>query len=378
MTNIAKLRSQSVFFIEESVPGVIAYPTVTDFKILALDLVKMDQETPKIKSPEITGDTRDVIGLCNGLTPAGSWSVGVLSRPIAPGLEPQESPLMAAAFGELVAVAGQYVDYKLNVSKKTYTLWRSSGHTVYYATGCTCNSYTESLGSECELRLMFEGNFMRMGWAGTTSVSTITGSTITVGESDRFSVGSKIELEDVAGQIDNNGGAGWIIVSKTGSSVDVSGAPTGITAVKIRGFLPTGLESGAPLPARPAEVTVGLYVAKVRTLSVTFTDNIGYVEDELSSSGYPSAYFEGQREVSGSMTLYFREDDTDFFEWAKTNVGKIIKIDMKGPTGHSRVTTLADTRFTNVVLNNDDPALGIQINFMATGTVAEDSIIVRY
>jgi hypothetical protein len=378
MSDIAQLRSQVAYMVEESVKGVITYPTTSTPKILSVDLVQMDQEHPKTSSPEIIGDTRDIINLCNAISPAGSWSAQTLSRPVGAGVAPHEAALMTAAFGSETINAGVDVDYELLVDKKSYTLWRRSGHTVYFATGATCNTYTESLGDNCELRLTFEGQFMRMGWAGTSTITGVASDVITVEDPDRYTVGAKVELVDDGGNIEDNTGSGYIITDKTGNDITVSPTPPVATYITLQGFLPNGTEAGTALPARPATVTVGTYTAKVRTLSITFTDNVGYIEDEITGLGYPESFTAGQRDVSFSMSLYFRENDTDFHEWAKENTAKQIVVDMGAATGVNRKTTMLDCRFSNVSITNDDPSLGVQVEGMAKGSVTEDSISVKY
>lgn len=375
---IGKLRTQVAYLVPETVPGVVAYPTASTVKILALDLVQMDQEHPKQMSPEIVGDTRDVIALCNSISPAGSWSAQVLSRPVGAGVVPHERELMFAAFGKETIGASTDVAYELAVTKQSYTVWRKSDHTVYFAKGATCNQYTEELGNECELRLSFEGNFMQMGWAGTSEVTSISSAVITVTDPDRYTVGAKVALITDSGVIEDNTGVGYIITDITGNDISVDTAPPAATYVTLYGWVPDGTETGIPLPSRPATVTVGSYTAKIRDLSITFTDNIGYIEDEITGLGYPTSYAEGQREVSGNMTMYFRETDTDFHKWAEQNTGKVLTIDMGGAAGSNRVTELLDVRFNTVSVTNDDPSLGISVEFMAKGTTGEDSISVTY
>lgn len=381
-----KLRIHSAFLIPETTPGVLVYPTASSVKLIPVGLCQFNQETPKTFTPEMSGDNRDHISICSGKAKPGTWSITVTARPGGSGT-PQESPLMTAAFGNESNAAG-VTTYSLTSSKQSYSLWLRTDQTVFFATGATVSEYTESLGNECELRLTFSGSFFKLGWVSTATMLGYNNSNtidITDGvnplEGGTYSIGGKVKLYDAdTDTYDDNSGDGYIITSINNTGFEVTPiVPASPTFEKVVPFFPDGTaEVGSPIPSKVGSVTIGTYNAKFRELNITVNDNIVVPEDEITGDDYPTQFTEGQREVSGSLTMYFRNYDTKFHFWAKDNTPKTMTITLNHPDSTVRQTTLVDVRITNVTVNDDDPLLGVNIEFVGKGTDANNSISVEY
>lgn len=376
-----RLRVHSAFLVPETTPGVLTYPDSNSVKLIPTDLVQFSQETPKTFIPEMTGDNRDYVSICSPKIKPGSWSITTTSRPGGTGT-PQEAPLMKAAFGNEINTVAGITQYSPTSSKQSYSLWLRTDETVFFATGATVSEYTESLGDECELRLTFSGQFFKLGWVPTAEVQSITGTSVTLLTMDGrvYSVGGKVKLYDAAsGNYDDNAGNGFIITGNSISNVILDAPPTLGYDNKVVPFFPEGAaEVGSAIPSKTGSIEIGNYDAMFRNLNLTMNDNIVVPEDEITGDDYPTSFIEGQREVSGSLTMYFRTYDTQFYYWALSNEPKTMSIVLDHPDTTRRKTDLIDVRITNVTINNDDPMLGINIEFVGKGTDSNNSIIVTY
>ena len=382
---IGVLREQELFVVSESVAGVLTYPTASDY-VVASDFVTMTQEEQYEESPKIY-NSRDITDMCQNQTPPGSWSLQVALQPSgAAGTAPAEGELMRAALGKVTTVASTSVTYEQTISKPSYSLWFRKGHTVFHASGATVSDMKLMFDMSCYVKTDFSGQFMKMGWAGSSQLASAftSGTTVTVDDAKSYTVGSKIYFENAAGTVtEDNSGSGYTVTAINTSTNVVTFTPSASTAFAvddwIKGFLPTGTEVGSgPIQARKGVVKIDTVSVRTRSFELNMSDAVKYIDDERTTSGYPESYVEGQRTVTGSMDLYFRNTDLKYFYDARNKDYKHVVLEIGDTAGSIIKFDMPRTLLKMPSVENADPTLAIKTDVSAIGTSGEDSLSIEY
>jgi hypothetical protein len=385
-TGIGIARDQSIFVKKETVQGTLVYPTATDY-IVAADIVTLNQKEKFENSPKVY-NSRDVTDVCQNMPSPGDWMIPVLLQPSGVlGTAPAEDELMEATFGKKTVNAGVSVVYSQTIEKPSYSIWVKKGHTVFYASGATVNDLKLVFDNSCYVKAEFSGQFMKMGWAGSSQLAatfTAAGTTVTVDDAKSYTVGSKIYFVNAAGTTTaDNSGTGFTVtaVNTTTNVVTFTPAcPTGFAIDDwIKGFLPAGTEVGAgPSAAKKGIVKIDNVDTRTRSFEITMSDNIKYLDDERTTSGFPESFVEGKRSVSGVISLYFRNTDLKYFHDARNKTYKAFKLVIGDTAGSIIEFSALRTMMEMPEIENADPTLGIKTNIMAIGTSGEDSFSVTY
>lgn len=384
-SGIGIARQQSFFMKKETVQGTLVYPVAGDY-IVAADFITMNQKENYEDSPKIY-NSRDVTDVCMNQTPAGEWSISVLLQPSGvAGTAPAENALMEAAFGKATTVGGTSVTYEQSIEKPSYSIWLKKGHTVYHASGATVNDLKLMFDSSCYVKGEFSGQFMKMGWAGSSQLATAftSGTSVTVDDARLYTVGSKIYFENAAGTVKNdNTGAGYTVTGINTSTNVVTFTPSASTAFAvddwIKGFVPDGTEVGTgPIQAKKGIVKIDTVSTRTRSFELTMTDNIKYLEDERTTSGYSESFVEGQRNVTGSLSIYFRNTDLKYYYESRNKDYKNFQLAI-GDTAGSIITFSAlRTLIEMPEVETVDATLGLKCAIRCIGTSGEDSLSVQY
>ncbi len=372
---IARAREQVVFAVAETTRGTLVAPAASDLVVVA-GYAKLGQQPSYTDSPEIV-DSRDIIADFQDRTPAGTWSFPIIIRPSGSlGVEPNGSVLYESLLGTRTVNAGASVVYSPAIEKPSFSLWVKKSHSVMHASGCTVGKATLRTGAKGGLTLELSGGFMQMGWAGedTLAADAAQGATdITVGDARKYTVGAMVQLEG-----DDNGGSGYQVtaVNTTTNVVTLASglAVGGSAGDAVSGWLPTGSQTSNPLENRKSSAEIAGSSLPIKSMEVTITDDVQYLEDEISTDDYPTEYVESTRQVGGSLEVYFRQDDLVYFQAGRSGTEQAVAL-VCGDTAGSRVRVeMPRARLAVPDIQEADPTVALQMPLKALGTDGEDSI----
>lgn len=384
MANEALLRRQKVVAVRETVPGELAFPATdgTATEIVATDLVTLNQDAPLIDIPEIR-NSRDVINRIVGRRVPGSFTIPVLLRPPGTaGTAPQDDVLWESLLGNKTVNPGVSVVYSQNINKPSFSLWVKIDHTVFFAKGCVAESMSPTVDPVGGIALEWAGRYMLSGWCGQSEVSTAAASgatTVVVADAKRFSSGARIHNATIA---DTNGGAGYEVtfVDTATNTLTIS---TGIANIggwsigdSIEPYFPETTMVGSPAEGRKFRINFGDELNKpLNNISLTIGDPVVFVE-ELTE--YPEGYIEDQRDINGTVTVYFRKENARYLYDAYEGTNVNVEIYNDAPVGHRFKFTMPRTSISVPQITANAPAVMLDIGIKALGTAGEDSLTVTF
>ena len=383
---IAIARQQVIFVKKETTAGTLVFPAGTDV-VVAAGFGSMVQQPSFSDSDEIV-NSRDIINRFQDKYPAGDWSFPVYARPSGTaGTAPSESVLMESLMGTKTVNANTSVVYTLATAKPSFSVWMKKGHTVFFASGATVGALKSSLETKGGHKLEFSGQFMGMGWAGTDTLDTaalISATSVVVHDARKYSVNARVEFVKGVNAY-NNTGAGYAVTAVVIGTNTLTISP-GLEAALddesiIRGYLPTASAVGTPLENRKGSAKIATITTPLQSMSFDVADAPKYLDDEITTSNYPTAYVEAKRTVSGSMSIYFRENDLKYFYngYNATAAGNVALQMIVGTAAGSIVTYGMPTSSLSVPATKDaDPTVALDIPFQCLGSTGEDSYSITY
>lgn len=386
-SNIAIARKQTIMLVAETTRGTLAFPATDGSAVvtIASGHGTMNQNPNFTNSDEIR-NSRDVLDRFVDARPAGSWSFPTYMRPSGTaGNVPQDDVLYEALFGEKTVSAGTSVVYSQALVKPTFSMWLRKGHTVWFAKGCTATQLGLNGTNTGGVVQNWQGGLMWMGWCGTDAVATAavqTDTAIVVDDAKKFSVGARIYNSTAD---DDNAGAGYEI-----TDVDVSTNTltigTGVADASgwsaddvIEPFLPSSAEVGEPLANRLTTVDFGTDTGKkVQTADLTMNDPVQYIEDEVSTDGYPTDYLETERDYSGTVNLYYRKADAKYFYDGFNDTELDMSVNFGDTAGKQAELNWPQTSIEVPQVSTNAPAVNLGIGVMALGSSGEDSATLTF
>lgn len=402
---IYRAREQAIFAVPEAVIGTLTYPaanqTTTNQGVVGAGYAEINQNPNFTDSPEII-NSRDVINRFQDITPAGTWSVPMLVRPSGvAGTIPQGASMMKAIFGVEDIVGGTSVTYSQKLIKPSFSLFMRKGESVFFSQGGTASGFTLDLTSSGAPTLNMNGGFMQMGWAGATELDAAaliaaTSVVLAAGEGNKFTVGAMVYNETLGEPVayDPAFAAGDVhkVTAVTGDTLTITPELSAAWSIAdtISGYLPEVVNVGSPLESKDTQfglfeatldgatpsvpVVAGSDDIRFQTLNLNATDPVQYVEDEVGQGGFPTDYLEDTRDISGSISLYFRRDDIRYFAdgYAGIENGVIIQI---GDVAGDKVTIIMPRCTMEIpTISTNEPAVNLSVNFKALGGDGEDSL----
>jgi hypothetical protein len=342
MSDYQSTFQQVAFFAQETTAGTLKVPSAGDAVPISAGFT-MSQPTEVTASEEVL-DTFSVLSRVKGRFKAGKFKGSIMLMPSGTkGTAPAEQPVMKGLLGKETVVANTSVTYAPYTTLPTFSIWNKVGNSVFFASGATINSGKISVGAKPEAMIEVEGGFMQLGWVGTDTLDgSVVGSVIPVSNPKLFCVGGLVQLQCAVGGKKDNAGAGFPIVSVNIASgtVTVTGTPgAGLTGDTIEPFLPTATYTSNSTPTSPCTVLLGGVSAKIRNAELEIKNNIAYLEDEITSSGFPETFSQGKREVVVSTGLYFRSVDLATLYDAKFLTEKTFS--MAIGSGNGKVVTIS-------------------------------------
>lgn len=381
---IAKAREQKIFVMKETTRGTLVAPTDTGLIIAAGYVTKGQQ--PSYTDSEEVQDTLDIMDQFIDRLPAGTLSIPVYLRPSGTaGTAPQEDVLLESVFGLKTINAGVSVVYSPAKTKCSFSIWAKKGHAVFWLAGCVSESIKTGLKTTGAAKAEIPGKFMRMGWAGTCETQAVLAAadtSIEVANAKKYTVGSFVEFE-VSGVVKNNTDAGYEItaVNATTNIITFTGDPAEeeiASGSVVRGWLPDGTEVGSPVENMKGSAEIDGSGFSVNTMEVSVGSPVKMLDDEITASGYIEDYSEMRRDISYDLSIYFRENDLQYYHDGLNSVEKTLKM-IIGDTEGSIIEIYSQRTIPKVPsLAESDPTIALQCSARALGTSGEDSISMTY
>lgn len=381
-TTIGISRQQRIFLVKESTRGTLEFPATdgSATETIASGDGVMNQNPNFTNSNEIR-NTRDILDRFVDARPAGSWNFPTYMRPSgSAGTEPQDDVLYECFFGTKTVNASTSVVYSQALTKPSFSMWLKKGHTVFFAKGCTVSQLSPNVTNTGGVNQEWSGGLMWMGWCAPDSMASSAAqsdTSITVNEAKKISVGARIYNSTTD---DDNSGSGYEV-----TAVDVSTNTltlgTGISdsggwssSDVISPYLPSGTEVGTALANRTTTVDIGTDTDKtIQSLDLTLSDPVQYIEDEISTEGYPTDYLETERDYSGTLNLYFRKAEAKYFYDGFNDTELDVSINYGDTAGKQAELNLPQTSIQVPQISISAPAVNLAIGLMALGSSGEDS-----
>jgi hypothetical protein len=271
-----------------------------------------------------------------------------------------------------------------NTANPSFTLWIKKDHTLFIGIGSTINTAKFDIKGSDVGSINWDGEFMQMLIAGTSSIpngvvasalGTVSAVSVDATHGDMYDVGAVIEFVKADGTRVNNTGAGYAITAINADTLSISPelAEDLASGTQVTGYIP--YSDGATkheeiLTSVPIHGKRGLMKIRPRTFaaleggtvadiasststiivteaSITLNNNIKYSTDEKNDSFYAKDFFVSEfRNVEGTLTLYFRQNDAKRFKDALLQN----KFELFVPCGDCTLTNVASS--TNVTVAN--------------------------
>ncbi len=146
----------------------------------------------------------------------------------------------------------------------------------------------------------------------------------------------------------------------------------------VRGWLPTGTEVGDPVENRAGVAKLDGSAFPIQTMDCSIADAPKFLDDEISDSDYITDYAETERSVSGTVSIYFRQDDVHYFYDGINNASVALSM-VIGSTAGSIITIAMPTCSMSVPeVADQDPTVALSMPYQALGSSGEDSISIVY
>ena len=251
------------------------------------------------------------------------------------------------------------VTYPLGTTLPTFNLYIKKDHTVFVGLGCTVNSLKASVKGSDVGTLTFDGEFMKMLYAGTTETTALAlsgASDIVVSDSSAYNM---VPMASGASQVDK--GAYIKIgtfttayqitaINHTTNTLTVEPILEGDVAsgLAVTGWLPPNaggtawVEKGDPMHGKLGMTAIDAAGAATPAnnfptldIELTLTNNVKYSVDEKDGSMYAQDFFTSEfRDVMGNVSIYFRTQDIKYWKMALDQIEKSLKIPIGNVAGH--------------------------------------------
>ncbi len=303
-----------------------------------------------------------------GITQAGSTAATLLNCTRGYG------SAAATAHLDNANVSLSSVFYKQAITAPSLTIWVETDHFIQALTGATVNRAVFGVTNEGALKVTLTGQGMNMYWAGTSPLAASAGTAatqITVDDGKLFKAGMVIYNKT---QSLTNAGSGWTINTVSTNTLSLSAAcgQTWATDDEVAGYLPTGTAIGDPIENRYTTVKVNGVESRLKSMELTLDLPKKYIEDEIGAE-YPEDYIEDRRNISSTMSLYFRKTDAKYFKDGYDGSEVPVHIRFGNDDGYTMEMYLKRCILEVPAINFAPPAVELTIPFKALGTVGEDS-----
>lgn len=115
-----------------------------------------------------------------------------------------------------------------------------------------------------------------------------------------------------------------------------------------------------------------------QSISINYSDQVKMLDDEMTTTGYPSDYVESDRGVSGTITTYFRQDDVAQFVDGLAGSDKAVVITFGDTAGSKLEVSMPKCKMQVPKVSTNAPTVNLNVDYTALGTNGEDSIALTF
>ena len=384
MTNsIALAREQEIFAILEDTAGTLKKPVATSY-VIGTSRPDTKQQPSFSNSKEIN-DSRDVIARFQDRFGAGDFKLSMYPRPSgSAGTAPMASDVWEAFYGTKTVNGGTSVVYSQANERKTLSVWAKKDHTLFWCRGVKLEKLEMELLTEGAVEAIFSGRFFELGWLGTDDVAAtepLAETTILVTDAKKYIISGTtqclVEFELSDGTVYDNSSSGYAVTAVDYGANTITINP-GLEAEVasgsiVRGFLPTGTVSGAPIEARNCVANLASSNVPVSKFEYEINDPANILEKEITTTDFPESAVDSTREITGMLGLYWRRDDLAYYYDGRDGNEKDLKM-VCGETAGSILTINTPQTVLEIPEDTDeDDTLMLEIPFAAIGSSGNDS-----
>jgi len=362
---------EKFFVVPETAFGEIAGPgnsLATGMKILTSEfsgdrerLFRDDKNYTRSQIQRILGRWEGTWRMQKYLIPHGN-----------PGYSPDDNRLLRAAFGQVNSTGEVQVGYFLTKEIDfSHTLWRGTEEYAEAAVGAIVNEVEFRIDGRNFATVEYRGLAKRLVHTGVSTLSQVETSgvtTIHVVTPDSFSVGSFITI----GTSDNNG-QGYEVtnVNSTDGTLTISPALDSVqdSGAKVKPFWPIIETHGSPIPGTLGTLMMGTNLIKVRTGTVTLTQNIALLNDEYGTDSASAILNNALRNVNFSFDLVHRTTYDFLFGMSLYGKSYDMKLQIGTETGRTVEIHLPNAEF-------DRPSVDIPEKDVITNTLSGTGLMI--
>lgn len=391
LNTIAIGKAQACFTAKETTKGdILAFSSVNANTVgffLTAGEGSINQELETLDDKQLRNG-RSKKTMIKGRFNPGKFSFPTYIKPLVPASATdypnftEVHHLLEAATGATpVITPATDVKFALGNTLPTFNLFIKKDHTLFIGLGCTVNSLKIDIKGSDVGMFNWEGEFMKMIYAGTSEITASAAASATqivvedatkynvVPMSDSTTKGAyiKIGAQTDVYQI--------TAVDYTTNTLTIS--PALVTAVDTLGgaaatvvpYLPIDTtttawtEKGTPIHGKLGQVKMAAAGSAVDAgsgfplldCSITLTNNVKYSVDEKDGSMYAQDFFTSDfRTVEGTATLYFRTNDLKYWKMALAQDQKSMTIPIGDVAGSKFVIHLPHIEFKSPTVSGEN------------------------
>ena len=387
MSEIAKKIEQLVFITPEITVGTFVMPSSAD--CLPLTGAISANQTPSYSdSPEMTSTRGLASRFQDGLT-AGELSLSCLMNVNAAGTPPRGGVLLTSLMGAENVNAAVDVQYSQAAKKPSFSIAYRKGHATYYVSGAVTTELKLSMGDKKGAAdFKFTGKFLKQITLGDDTVATISPAVqavVSVTDASRFMVGGYVQNKAclaASGLADTNTDLGYKIIALDTVNNQITLADNlaydWAVSEEVVGYLPAKSSGGTPLRKKDASLLLGGVEGVPTNFDLSISESVVVIEDEMTSSPYPTEYVEDSRKISGSYKVYFRKDQSASLIADNDGLERELKLTL-GPVGANQmVITLPRVPQETAKVEESGPTLVLANSYSALETVGDDSANLKF
>jgi len=386
-TTIAFGRNTKVFAKKETTPGTLVIPATGD--MIVVNSGEIQVPNPTFVDDKGVRGSRSDFNRYTANIPGAPFKLQRYVRPSgATGTAPEADCVYESAHGLKTVVGGTSVTYSPLDTQPSFSLYIKKDHTVYVAAGCVIDKYVLKKDNKDLLEVSDDGKGFNVLWTGTGSFGIAIGTTPAPGtqeewlvdDTKKWCVGSHIICDTEQMQVV---GTDWQS-SATATKIKVARGYNGSTVAThlinavILPYLPTGTETGAPLAARVGTMTIAASSIPFLDIDFNYANAISQNEEEVTGTITPTDYFEGDRTVTGTMSIYFRKTDLKWFADAILQTRKAVVLNFGSIAGKMVQITLASCEFDMPTYAGDKDVMKLSVKYKAFAVSGNDEATVKF
>ncbi|OHD80484.1 MAG: hypothetical protein A3J97_10685 [Spirochaetes bacterium RIFOXYC1_FULL_54_7] len=334
--DIQRTKEIEAFVFKEATKGTLALASFAGSTAIRLSAVPQFNQQPGFTESTEIVNSRSRADRFNDAFPAGSCSLKHYAR-IGDDktADPEHNVLYEAALGAKTANDGDKTLYSLAVAKPSVQLLIKESDMVFALVGAVVDKLSAGLQKKGAIEFTHDIRFMRSYRCGKVDFAagmTYTAGTLTIvlptapgDDYKKYAAGMRIKIWDAsASAYMTDGTNAYFTIASVDSATNsivitviVDGGWTPATGDRIDPWYPTAsLPTTRILEMRSGKVyktTAGGTATPIRSCDFSLADNVQMLEEEITDSGYPEDYVEGQRVVDAKVSLVLRADDLKYF-----------------------------------------------------------------